>query len=92
MRNFIPLQLARYLYDGCSMQLKNKLQVSQNSALMAVKRCLGDHPTQPLHDELEVDYLAVCRQKSSLKMVFRGLMNAGPPELNNIFTYCFHTF
>ena len=62
MRNFINQPLAKYLYqslihpvfqycdfiyDGCTITLKNKLQVTQNAALRAVRKCgrLSDKAT-----------------------------------------------
>ena len=44
-----------------------------------------DYPLKRLYEELEIDTLAVSRQKSNLKMVFRGLSNSGPPNLNSMF-------
>ena len=100
MRSFISQNLAKYLYqtlinpiftycdfvyDGMSKKNKDKLQISQNAALRAVKRCPMDYPLSRLHNELEIDTLEVCRQKSTLKMVYRGLNDLGPPSLNSIF-------
>ena len=100
MRSFISQNLAKYLYqtliipiftycdfiyDSTSQCNKNQIQVSQYAAFRAIKRCPFDFPTERLHTELEIDTLAISRQKSTLKMVFRGLVNSGPPELNSLF-------
>ena len=100
MRNFINQPLAKYLYqtlihpvfqycdflyDGCSITLKQKLQVSQNSALRAVRKCARDYSTKQLHEDLEIDTLSISRMKSTLKVVHRGVHNLGPTSLNNLF-------
>ena len=100
MHNFINLPLAKYLYqsfihpvynycdfiyDGCSITQSNKLQVSQNSALRAVRKCAPDYPTKRLHDDLEIDMLHIGRIKSTLKIVHRGVHNLGPVSLNNLY-------
>ena len=61
------------------------MQVKQNAALRAIKRCQIDTALCRLHDELQLDNLTVARQKSTLKMVFRGYSNQGPPHLNKMF-------
>ncbi len=100
MRNFITESLARYLYttlinpifsygdfiyDGTSQTNKIKLQTLKNSSLRAVKGVRRDYPTKRLHDELQIDYLHDCRKKSTLKLVYRGVNNQGPPKLNGLF-------
>ena len=49
-----------------------------------------DYPVKRLHEELEIDNLSVIRQKSTLKMVYRGLKNKGPTSLNNMFNFYTH--
>ena len=86
MRNFINQPLAKYLYqslihpvfqycdfiyDGCSITLKHKLQVSQNAALRAVRKCACDYSTRQLHDDLEIDILSVAWMKSTLDLACR---------------------
>ena len=100
VRNFITLDLAKYLYqtliqplftyvdfvyDGCSQTISNKLQVTQNSAPCAVKNCKFDYSTTRLHNELEIEGLSVCRKKSSIKMVYRGYHGLRPDILNKLF-------
>ncbi len=101
VRNYIDLNLATYLYktlihplytycdflyDGCSISNKSKLQISQNAALRAVNKSPYDYPTVRLHNDLEIDNLATAHQKSTLKIVFRAQSNTGPQNLNNMFT------
>ena len=100
MRSFISQNLAKYVYqtlispiftycdfvyDGMSKKNKNKLQINQNAALRALERCPLDYQLNRLHNKLKIDTLAVARQKSTLKMVYRGLSNSGPPSLNSMF-------
>ena len=102
MRGYISEDLAKYLYitlihplftycdfvyDGTYEYNKHKLQVSQNNALRAVKKCNREFPNKYLHDILQIDDLDTCRCKSTLKMVYRGLQNLGPTSLNDMFTY-----
>ena len=63
------------------------MQTAQNSALRAVRKCQPDYSVKHLHDELGVEMLSIDRQKSTLKMVFRGVHNEGPPELNEMFNF-----
>ena len=101
LRSFIPESLAKYLYttliapvftycdfiyDGTSETNKNKLQIIQNASLRAIKRTRLEYPTKRLHDELNIDYLEVTRKKSTLKVVYRGVNELGPPILNNLFS------
>ena len=51
----------------------------------AVRNCRMDYPTDRLRDELEIDCLELSRKKLTLKMVYRGLNNMGPPVLNDLF-------
>ena len=74
-----------FVYDGCPVTVKNRLQVAQNNALRPVKKYQRDYPTQQLRNSLEVDDLETARKKSTLKMVYRGVTNQGPPELNSMF-------
>ncbi len=100
IRSYILESLAQYLYitlihplyqycdfilDGCTATLQNRVKVSQNSALRAVKTCGPDYPTQKLHDDLMIDYLKTSQQKSTLKIVYRGVQDLGPDNLNNLF-------
>ena len=100
MRSFISESLAKYLYqtlldpvftycdfiyDGCHQYDKDKLQIAQNNSLCAIKRCNYDYPTARLHDELKIEYLAHTRQKSTIKMTFRGIHDLGPPKMNDLF-------
>ena len=100
MRSFITESLAKYLYttliaplftycdfiyDGTSETNKNRLQIIQNASLRAIKRTKLEYPVQRLHDELGIDLLNDTRKKSTLKMVYRGVNDLGPPVLNNMF-------
>ena len=100
MRSFIMQDLARYLYltlinpvfsycdfiyDGTSETNKHKLQVKQNDAMRAIARTNIYTPINELHERLEIDSLSTARYKSTLKIVYRGITNAGPPELNSLF-------
>ncbi len=100
MRNFITQDLAKYLYqtlinpiftycdfiyDGTTQKNKNKLQIKQNAALRAVTHSKIDTAMYRIHDELLLDDLTVSRRKSTLKMVYRGYSNQGPPHLNKMF-------
>ena len=59
--------------------------MKQNAALRAVARCPIDTNLHRLYDELKIDNLTVARQKSTIKMVFRGYKDQGPPRLNHMF-------
>ena len=100
MRNFIPESLAKYLYTtlispifsycdfiyhGTTSSNKQKLQIIQNASLQAVKRTRLEYPVVRLHDELEIDFLSDMRKKSTLKLVYRGVINMGPNILNDFF-------
>ena len=100
MRSFIDENPAKYLYntlihplygycdfiyDGCNQSQENILQIAQNNALRAVKKCQRDYPTSLLHSNLMIDDLKTCRIKSTLKIVYREVHNQGPPELNQLF-------
>ena len=102
MRPYIDEPLAKYLYttlinplfaycdfvyDGYSIEIARKLQNAHNGALQAIKKCKIEYPVIKLHDELEIDFLSDARRKSTLKMVYRGVHNQGPYELNNIFEF-----
>ncbi len=95
MRGFISQDLALYLYkslihpvitygdfiyDGGLKLNLSSMQIAQNKALRAVRKCKPDYPNKRLHAELGVEMLDV----STAKMVFRGIHNQGPPELNNM--------
>ena len=104
MRSFISEDLAKYLYitlispvfsycdfiyDGTSQKNKQKLQVLQNASLRAVKRVRIEYPVQMLHDDLCIDSLSTQRKKTSIKVMYRGIHDQGPPPLNNLFQiYC----
>ncbi len=100
MRSFISEPLAKYLYttliapnfmycdfiyDGTTANNKQKLQTIQNASLRAIKRTKLEYPVSRLHDELKIDFLEDSRKKSTLKMVYRGVNNIGPPVLNKLF-------
>ena len=100
MHNFILESLALYLYktliipiftycdfiyDRTSLGNKHRLQVAQNCLLRAVKQVKMDYPVKRLHDDLKIDYLNVAREKSVIKMVYRGYHEIGPPILNELF-------
>ena len=74
-----------YIYDGRTITAKNKLQIAYNNVLRAIKRCPWDFPTKSLRDSLEIDDLATTRRKSTLKAVYRGVYDQGPPEIDNLF-------
>ena len=74
-----------FIYDGCLVTNANRLQIAQNSCLRAIKQCKRDHSTGILHDELKIDYLSTSYRKSSLIMVYMGLNNLGPPNMNCLF-------
>ena len=76
-----------FIYDGCIDTLANRLQIAQNGALRAVRKCLSDYPTKRLHDELGVDHLTAERMKSTLKMVYRGIHDLDSKILNTMFDY-----
>ena len=44
-----------------------------------------DYPTAHLFSELMIDKLDVARQKSTLKIVYRGVHDQGPDNLNELF-------
>ena len=99
--NYIDGGLAKYLYltmihplytysdsiyDGCSVSNANCLQISQNAALRAVRKCPPYYPTRNVYSSLELDTLDVSRIRSTLKLVYRGVNHLGPPDLNEMFT------
>ena len=53
----------------------------------SISNCHIEYPMTRLRAELEipVDDLELIRKKSTLKMVYRGLNNQGPPKFNNLF-------
>ena len=90
MRSFITQSLAKYLYktliepvftycdfiyDGCYQYDKDKLQIAQNNSLRVSR----------LHEELQIEYLSVARQKSTIKMTFQGIHNLNPSKINELF-------
>ena len=98
MRNFISLDLAKYLYttsiqpvfiycdfiyDGTSKTNKQKLQICQNSALRAVKNCRLDYPTTTVNDH-GVALIHFCLQT---KMC---ICNGGITPLNDNYTSISH--
>ena len=74
-----------FIYDGTTSTNQNKLQIKQNVSLRAIKYCPFGVSSKRLHDELEIYDLHTCRYKSTLKIVYRGVTNSGPPELDNLF-------
>ena len=66
-----------FIYDGCT-------QIAQKRA---VRKCQSDYPVKRIHEELKIDYLRIERQQSTVKMVYRGLHNLGPPQVIEMFNY-----
>ena len=100
LRGFIDFNLAKMLYislihphilycnfiiDGACVTEKKKLQVQQNSALRAVCKVDYSYPTIKLLTDVGIDSVQTCMAKTSCKIAFRGLINQGPPALNNMF-------
>ena len=85
VRNFLPQDHIDFIYDGCNIGNRNRLQISQNAALRAVNKSPIDYPTAQLFADLEIDKLDTARQKSTLKIVYRAVANQGPKNLNHLF-------
>ena len=102
MRNHINEDLAGYLYTTLIHPLftycdfvydrtfeynKNRLQVSQNNAVRAVKNAIWIIPPNNYMIHLPFDDLKTYREKSTLKIVHRGLHNQGLSSLNEMFEF-----
>ena len=67
----------QFIYDACSINMKRKLQVSQNKALRAVLNVPNDYPSEALHTETNIEWLGVMRAKASCLETFKLLHNIG---------------
>ncbi len=100
MRSFISEQLALDLYkslihphfsyadiiyDACSQQNKNKLQVHQNMALRVVKNVEPRFPTTRLHEQTGVTWLDVeCQERCCIE-TFKAFNNMSSQNVNSMF-------
>ncbi len=74
-----------FIYDGGLRTNLSNVQIAQNEALRAVRKCKPDYSTKRLHTDLGIEMLDKSRLKSTVKMVFRGVHNQGPAQLNSMF-------
>ena len=92
VRRCINRDLAKYLYqsliephyiycqfinDACNIDMKRKLQVSQNKALHAILSVPNDYPSENLHIETGIEWLGVMRAKATCIETYKLLHNEG---------------
>ena len=98
VRNFVSKELAitlystliephfrycDYIYLGCSLTNAHKLQVSQNKSLRAIARADYTYPTERLHAELGIEWLAVQSTKSLCVEMYKNVNDLNPIRNSN---------
>ncbi len=93
VRNFVSKDLAtqlykslidphfrycNYVYNGCSLTNKRKLQIAQNNSLRAIARVDPLFPTEALHADLSIDWLDVTAQKALCIEMYKNVNNLNP--------------
>ena len=70
-----------YVCDICSPTNSTALQVAQNNALQAVLNADSRHPTDTLHQSLEIDWLDVAHMESTGIKTFKALNGLIPEPI-----------
>ena len=76
----IDLNSCNYIYSGCLLTNKPKLQVAQNNSLRAIARVDYNFSTKSLHSDLRIDWIDVTVDKTLCIEMFKNVHRLNRPR------------